>query len=299
MHFGEVSEAWIRDVERTRRASTLKLYRIILRQLFAWRPELRERAITRGDLIAFRDARAAASSVMSANRASRALKACLNWAALNELDHPPVQLRKLLLKQPTAREKALTREERRRVLEAAALDLPVLVVLKVCEGTGFRLDEALHLWWRDVDPEHGTVTVSAKPGWEPKTAESVRTVKARPLTAWLADYRRTLLYRGPHDPVCQQDRVRGKPWSYPRSGRIFARLRAVYARAGVEDRPLTHSMRHTLASDLVAAGAPIHAVQKILGHTSPATTLGVYARAQRRDVEEAGDKLEAFREAED
>lgn len=292
--FQPIVDAWLRDVARTKRPSTLHNYGVTVRQLFAWRPVLRERAITRLDLVEFRDHRAEIS-IASANRALRALKACLSWAALNELDHPPVQLRRLLLPAGPRREQALTRAERRRVLEAASVDLPAQAILRICEGTGFRLGEVLNLWWGDIDFERGTVSVTVKPAWAPKTPESVRTVKAPRLVVWLEAYRRTLLHRGLRDPVCQQDRTRGTPWNYPRSTRVCARMRAVYRRAGVEGKKGTHSMRHALAGDLVRAGVPIHAAQRMLGHSSPVTTLGVYARARQDDVDLAGEALEEFR----
>lgn len=38
-----------------------------------------------------------------------------------------------------------------------------------------------------------------------------------------------------------------------------------------------HSLRHSFASALIVAGSPVTEVQSILGHSSPAITLSVYA----------------------
>lgn len=296
MQLKSILEAWLRDVERTKRPATLASYRITTRQLLEWRPELGERTLTRGDLIEFRNHRADACSVPSANRAVRALKACLNWVWLNELEHPRIPLGRLLLPVEEERELALTREERRRILDAASLDLPVQTILRICDATGFRLAEALNLWWRDVDPETGSLTVSRKPNWTAKSKKAYRTVRAPRLVVWLNGYRKTLLHRGPEDYVCQQDRVRGRPWNYPRSTRIFARMRPIYEAAGVDGKKLTHSLRHAVAGDLVSSGASIHAAQKHLGHANAVTTLQIYAKARQEDVDRAGELLEQFRE---
>ena len=47
-------------------------------------------------------------------------------------------------------------------------------------------------------------------------------------------------------------------------------------RAGLR-RVNMHSLRHSFASALIAAGSPVTEVQSILGHSSPAITLNVYA----------------------
>jgi integrase len=46
--------------------------------------------------------------------------------------------------------------------------------------------------------------------------------------------------------------------------------------AGLEDFS-PHDLRHTAASLLVASGANVKAVQRMLGHASPAMTLDVYS----------------------
>ena len=51
--------------------------------------------------------------------------------------------------------------------------------------------------------------------------------------------------------------------------RIFKR---VAQRCGLEEKVTPHVLRHTLATLLLNQGAPIAAVQSILGHASPTTT---------------------------
>jgi len=49
-------------------------------------------------------------------------------------------------------------------------------------------------------------------------------------------------------------------------------VRRIAARCGLEDRVTPHVLRHTLATVLLNQGAPLAAVQSILGHTKPETT---------------------------
>lgn len=286
MTFGEVAEAWLAEVRATRRPKTIQGYEIAIRQLFRFRPEIAARQLTRADLLALREHRVKVSAI-TANRDLRAIKACINWATVvAELDHPRVPMTKLLLNEGPRRTKALSPEQISRLFDAAALDLPVQVVLRVCYGTGMRISEVVALTWRDVDFDRGTITVRRS-----KTvAGTGRVIRAQALVSWLRDYRRTLRFRDAA-PVCQMDLATGKAWTH----RIHARVADVFARAGVEGRQKTHALRHTLATDLADAGVPVHVAQAILGHASPTVTLGIYTHARESSVNQGGDHLEEWR----
>lgn len=58
----------------------------------------------------------------------------------------------------------------------------------------------------------------------------------------------------------------------------------------------THWLRHTHATHSLAAGAPIEAVQEIMGHASVATT-AIYSHAGRNRRKTAINKLMAYAEA--
>ena len=291
--FADIAAEWLEDVRRTRRPKTHESYCIAVQKLYEIVPEARERYITRQDLIKFRDKRAHDTSVLSANRDMKSLKACLNWAWVNELPHPQVPLKRLMLPPPPRKDETLTPDEVQRVFEAAQFDVEALVVLKICHATGMRLGEVLNLTWSDVDVGEGSVSVTAKPWWQPKTQAALRTVYAPELVRWLDQYRGELRFKGPNDRVCQMDVRRGKPWTK----RIHNRLRAVYDRAGIVGKKPSHGLRHTVASDLVQSGAPIHVAQKHLGHASASVTLGIYAHAQKAGLAQAGRALEEYRRA--
>ena len=59
---------------------------------------------------------------------------------------------------------------------------------------------------------------------------------------------------------------------------------------GIERRGL-HSFRHSAASVLIASGAPLTVVQRILGHASTSTTLGIYGHVLGDDAKIAVGNL--------
>ena len=54
-----------------------------------------------------------------------------------------------------------------------------------------------------------------------------------------------------------------------------------------------HELRHTAASLAVQSGANIKAVQRMLGHSSAAMTLDVYADLFDDDLDQLADRLNA------
>ena len=61
-----------------------------------------------------------------------------------------------------------------------------------------------------------------------------------------------------------------------RSTALRCGLWPALSRAGLR-RVNMHSLRHSFASALIMAGAPVTEVQSLLGHSSPAVTLKVYS----------------------
>jgi integrase len=68
-------------------------------------------------------------------------------------------------------------------------------------------------------------------------------------------------------------------------------LPAVQAAPGVPDDLLIHDLRDTAASLAISSGAPIKAVQRMLGHASAAMTLDTYGSLYEDDLEELADRI--------
>jgi integrase len=59
----------------------------------------------------------------------------------------------------------------------------------------------------------------------------------------------------------------------------FAVIGKLHSRAKAKVKATLHDLRHTSASWMLAAGVDVATVAKVLGHTTPSTTLGIYAHA--------------------
>ena len=75
----------------------------------------------------------------------------------------------------------------------------------------------------------------------------------------------------------------------------LVRRNAAANRSGLGSTRWLHDMRHTSASLLVAAGAPIKAVQSQLGHSSAKMTLNRYSHLYPDDLDALAGHLDAVR----
>jgi integrase len=203
----------------------------------------------------------------------------------------------------------LTAEEAGRLLEAARGDrLQPLIVLML--GTGLRRGEAMALHWRDVDLSAGHVRVR----WtlarvdralvfdEPKTERSRRFVSLpSPVVEMLRRHKTVLTAEQLAAPVWQpwpghDDLVFptqiGTPTDPRNALRAFV---GIAERAGLADVGL-HTLRHSTASALIAAGEHIKVVQEMLGHSSYAITADIYSHVDVQQQRAAAERIgEAFR----
>lgn len=79
------------------------------------------------------------------------------------------------------------------------------------------------------------------------------------------------------------------------SRRWRTRIKNARAKLGEDTLPAIrlHDVRHTHASILLAAGVPVHAVAKRLGHATPTVTLNTYAHVLEGAQRDAADKFAA------
>ncbi len=174
---------------------------------------------------------------------------------------------------------------------------------RVMLATGLRRGEALALHWGDVDLEVGVVRVRRTLGRtskglevsEPKTERSRRTV---PLPRSAVETLRA------HRSRQATDRLAAGP-SWHVTGLVFAtevgtlleprnvlrRFDVLARRAGLEGVHL-HTLRHSAASFLLAAGTHTKVVQEHLGHSSYAITADIYSHVAPAQAREAADRLD-------
>lgn len=175
------------------------------------------------------------------------------------------------------RERILTRDEERRLLDACTVQREHLRPILICAiDSGMRRGEILSLKWRDVDFENGLISIQAF---------NTKTMKERQvsMTARLARELETLWEQSPKD---EWQRVFGIVNNVKRS---FTTARNT---AGLPDVRF-HDLRHTHATRLVGAHIPLSEVGRVLGHTQPSTTYR-YVNANVETARRASAALDAF-----
>lgn len=132
------------------------------------------------------------------------------------------------------------------------IDRPTAGALRLLIFTGARLREILHAKWADFDPERAILTVFGKTGRRPiyLAAPALEVIAGLPKSGPYL-----IAATAPEKPKADLAR----PW------------KAISKLAGLEGVRL-HDLRHSYASSLVAGGASLPMIGKLLGHTQPQTT---------------------------
>lgn len=185
---------------------------------------------------------------------SRCLGTAIDWSIL--ASKPRIRL----LKTCRPPFKFLTPTEADALLDSIE-DNVLRAMVRTALRAGLRYSELRGLQWTDIDQERQQLAVQR--AWILKQLGPTKNYRTRhvPMTSDLA----TELARLPRTSTFVFD-VRGK------HSRQLELLKLECDLAGV---PIVgwHSLRHTFASHLMTAGAPIHSVQTLLGHSSIEMTM--------------------------
>jgi integrase/recombinase XerD len=169
----------------------------------------------------------------------------------------------------------LTPPEVRRLLSVPDLSNPLgyrdRVMLEVFWSTGIRLGEAVKLHTADVDLDQGLLTLKA-----PKGRKDRAVPVGEGAIGWLENYINDV-----RPVILKQSKADEKNslWLFlsrfgrkmDRSG-VFYKLQSYARRAKLKKKIGTHTFRHTLASEMLRAGADLRHIQEMLGHDNLATT---------------------------
>lgn len=198
-----------------------------------------------------------------------------------------------LPRQDMKRRRYLTGVQLEALTEAAADRAPIVHVLAYC---GLRFGELAALRAGMVDQvrrrlriEQSVTEVNGKLIWSEPKDHQRRTV---PWPAFLdGEIRAALEEKGPDELL----------FPAPAGGALRVRnMRRDWFDAAVTAAkvgPLTpHELRHTAASLAVSAGASVLALQRMLGHDKPSTTLDVYSDLFDEDLDDVADRLSSSRE---
>lgn len=196
----------------------------------------------------------------------------------------------------------LTAEQAQRLLDAIRGDR-LEALFRIMLATGLRRGEALALHWTDVNLDERwlrvrwtlTRTSDGLRLGEPKTEKSRRTVPLpRSAVDVLRAHRRAQAAERLAAPGIwrETDMVFTSEIGTPLEPRnVLRRFDLVARRAGLSGTHL-HTLRHSTASFLLAAGTHTKVVQEHLGHSSCAITADIYSHVGPALQREAADRLD-------
>lgn len=202
-------------------------------------------------------------------------------------------------KKPVRLPVVLSRQEIACLLNEMNGEMPLMA--RIMYGGGLRLMELLRLRVQDIDFSNGYLTIHAGKGDKDRTTllpvsirdelkthlQSVRILFEKDLkegnaNVWLPD---ALARKYPRAPESWE-------WQYVFPSKVLSRdpasgvirrhhvnesglqkaIRAARAKAGINKRVTSHTLRHSFATHLLEAGTNIRVVQKLLGHSDVKTT---------------------------
>jgi integrase len=170
-----------------------------------------------------------------------------------------------------ARDRWLTLEEEKRLLEAADRPWWLRPLLIVALHTGMRKGEILNLRWEDIDLKRRLITVRTLKGGNKRIIpisttlyETLKGFKVRDLS-------------GKVFPI--------SPWT------VRSAFDKAVKRAQIENFRF-HDLRHTFATRLVQAGVDIYMVKELLGHKTITMTMR-YAHHYPESLRKAIERLES------
>lgn len=146
-------------------------------------------------------------------------------------------------------------------------------------ATALRRSEILDLTWQDIDLDRGVLTVRHGKGNKRREVAIVYDQAIKAMLLWQSVNAGRYIFRPMNNLGKLLD---DKPMS---ADNLYRIVQVVKKETGVYLTP--HTLRRTLATDLIAGGASISDVQDQLGHASPNTLFEHYVKAagveQRRE----------------
>ena len=291
----ELADKWLISFEGE--ASTLDGYQNLLTKHIS--PHIGERLLASLTPLEVQEwvqaLRAVPTGARTVQMAYALLKRVCAWGVtIRLLTHNPCDG----IRRPSARREAIqpfTLEEVQRLLEATKNNrLYALFVLAFT--TGMRQGELFGLQWPDVDLERrevqivrqakdyrGKVTLKT-----PKTAAGIRTISITESTAVALSARRAIAAKEKHDSLQVFTSPRGmlirrSLWGKRTWQPLLVKLKLPHRGA--------HHLRHTAATQMLAAGVPPHVVAGVLGHETAETVMKIYAHYITKDSRIAADAM--------
>ncbi|MEC8553544.1 MAG: tyrosine-type recombinase/integrase [Planctomycetota bacterium] len=174
------------------------------------------------------------------------------WA-VNEGLQPKNPIRGMELEQYRPRSRVLTKEEQKRIFEAA--DPQFRLYLYAC-SCGPRPRQVREVEARHVSPDGRTWVFQ-----DHKTRHKTNRPLVVYLDAKLQEITKQLMEKHPTGPLFRNSH--GNPWKKDNTSKRFARLRDSL---GISKDVCNYTFRHTFATQALLKNIPLLAVSKLLGH---------------------------------
>jgi integrase/recombinase XerD len=255
-------------VERRLSENSIQAYAYDLADFNAWLAAAIETEITTGTLKAYLQVIVSERKLAAATVRRRI--ACLRafFRRVGEsTGHPdPFTGWRLTLPKRKRLPRALSRGEVAALLartHPTRADKQMAMAVRLMVATGLRVGEVCRLRVEDISPDGASLRVQGK-GSRDRVAYIADLAFRAELQAIAAQRRSS---HGPAGPLFVNRSGAGlKPQS------VRTKLRHVATAAGLARRVTPHMLRHTAATLLIETGVDIRIVQKLLGHSSIATT---------------------------
>ncbi len=182
-------------------------------------------------------------------------------------------------KRPKRLPEPLSREEVARLLKAAEYNPKHRMLLVTAYATGLRVSELVHLQLDDIHSERMLIRVNQGKGRKDRY-----TLLSPKLLSELREYWN--LYR----PAkwLFSGRLPTKPLTSGSAQEVFYKAKRL---AGLKHGRGIHTLRHSFASHLLESGIDLPTLQRILGHTSLATTI-TYLHVTEKHLASTGSPLD-------
>jgi integrase len=178
----------------------------------------------------------------------------------------------------------------------AMLDLRERAMVMLAGSTGLRRSELVALTWADIDLELMQVNVRRScvrnHFGDTKTEASRKPVPLHPsVVKYLKAWREESAYATEEDFLFPSLRREGKQPLSPDT-LLKKVIRPAVERAGIKNKRIGwHSFRHSLATNLRAAGVDLKTAQELLRHANSRITLEVYTHAISATKREANNRV--------
>jgi integrase len=280
----DVVQNWYRDHSRELASGTRRDYEGRIRRDVSRIGDIDANALARNP----RELRAFYATLTPTN--ARRLHAILRQAFADAVLHDEVERNPcdaVRPRKPAAPEKRIpSPTEVEKLVVAADEEDPLWgLFLAVTATLGTRRGETCALRWEDVEPDASRVHVRravCKGVNGPTELKLPKNGRERTLLVGRPFFERVEPFRRPAGWMFGGREDATRPWHPDWPGHRFQRL------ARRLDMPYTlHSLRHFVATQLLARGLPVTQVAKFLGHRDPSVTMNLYGNHVVDDIQRA------------